>query len=239
MVLDRLRVLEVEDVLLHSGEHMILAPHIGEPRGHVARVVDIDAAARHEPEDRGELADAQQQDEHEVQDRRQRVEDGGRRLEHALYRRRVVDEPEEHRHDGDHDQPLDGARQPEPGVVAHLVRDLIAAAEYTAGQPVVAGVTARRGGSSAGAAPPARAAGRATAQSPICTCSCWRAASEKPSTGLFDIWYQTTMNQTPTNSTLNLIRSQNACGPAGRPFGCEQAVLLAPLPARPPVGLAR
>ena len=67
-----------------------------------------------------------------------RVQDGGRRLEHALHRRRVIDEPEDHRHDGDHDQPFDGARQPEPGVVAHLVRDLIAAAEDPAGQPVVA-----------------------------------------------------------------------------------------------------
>ena len=137
VVLDGLWVLEVEDVFLHSGEHMILTPHVGEPRGHVARVVDVNAAPRHEPEDRGELAHAQQEDDHEVQDRRQAVENRGWRLEHALYRRGVVDEPEEYRHDGDQDQPFDGARQPEPGVVAHLVRDLIAAAEEPARQPVI------------------------------------------------------------------------------------------------------
>ena len=81
VVLDRLRVLEIEDVFLHSGEHMVLAPHVREPSVHVAWIVDVDATARQEPEDRGKLPDRQQHEREEVQDRRQGVHDERRRLE--------------------------------------------------------------------------------------------------------------------------------------------------------------
>ena len=137
VILDRLRVLQEEDVLLHAREDVVLAPHVGEPGAHVAGVVHVDAAPGEEPEDSDELSDAERDDRQPIQDDRQRVVDRSRRLEQSLHRRGVVDETEDDGHDRDHDEDLDDAGQPEPGVVTELVSNLVAAAEHAGRHPVV------------------------------------------------------------------------------------------------------
>jgi hypothetical protein len=68
LALDLLRPVEKHDVLFHLGQHLVLAPDIGEPRLDLLRHVGVDAAARHEPEDRCELTHAESEREEELEE---------------------------------------------------------------------------------------------------------------------------------------------------------------------------
>src|SRR6266581_6315852 len=48
LLLDRLRILQEQHVLLHPLQHVVLAPHVGEPRRDVVGEVDVHAALGHE-----------------------------------------------------------------------------------------------------------------------------------------------------------------------------------------------
>src|SRR6185437_5186282 len=88
-VLDELRVLKEDDVFLDPREHVILAPHVGEPGLDVVGVVDVDAAPGKEPEQQRELGDREQQQEGVLYDGGQRVPQD-RRDEDQRRERRVV-----------------------------------------------------------------------------------------------------------------------------------------------------
>ena len=66
-----LGLLEEDDALLHPGEHRVLAPDVGEAGLDVVGAVDVDAAARQEPEHGDELADDEEEPEHHLEDERQ------------------------------------------------------------------------------------------------------------------------------------------------------------------------
>ena len=64
--LDRVGVLQENDALLHPGQHGVLAPNMGEPGLDVVGEIDVHPAFGEEPENGGELADGDHEDEHHV-----------------------------------------------------------------------------------------------------------------------------------------------------------------------------
>jgi hypothetical protein len=72
-LLNRLGILEEDHVLLDLGEHVVLAPDIGEPGLDVVGKVDVYAAAREEPEQPDELKDDDEEVEDELDCKRQRL----------------------------------------------------------------------------------------------------------------------------------------------------------------------
>ena len=89
LLLDLMWTLEVEDVLLDPRHDMILTPYVGESGLDVVGVVDVDAAARQEPEDRHELEDDEEEREGELQDKRHGLPQKRRELEDREHRRQV------------------------------------------------------------------------------------------------------------------------------------------------------
>ena len=74
-LLDRLGVLEEDDVLLHALQNGVLPLHVGEPSVDVVGHVHLGAAPRHEPEDPADLQDPERHDEEEVDDLAERLLD--------------------------------------------------------------------------------------------------------------------------------------------------------------------
>src|SRR5829696_10240434 len=70
LFLDLVRVLEEEDVLFHAREHVVLSPHVREPRLDVIRVVDVDTATRQQPEQADELEGDEEESKAQLQDER-------------------------------------------------------------------------------------------------------------------------------------------------------------------------
>ena len=136
--LDLLRVLQVQDVLFHPLQDMVLAPDVGEPGLDVVRVVDIHAAPGQEPEDRGELEHHEEQDDDQLRKERQRAPDIAGQVEQGVHRGGVLHPAEHHRDHGDPEHPGEQAPEAEPGPVGQLpVGDPLGAAEHPVGPEVV------------------------------------------------------------------------------------------------------
>jgi len=136
--LDRVGLLEEDDVLLDPLDHVVLAPDVGEPRLDVVREVRLDPAAGHEPEDAEDLHDAEQQAEGQLQGERRGLQQQRGSLEDRDDRR-LVDDLADHEGDhGDPDQQLDRPGQPIAGPVAEpAVCPALPAAEDPRGEELV------------------------------------------------------------------------------------------------------
>jgi hypothetical protein len=116
-LLHQLGVLQEDDVLPDPLEHVVLAPDVGKPGLDVVGVVDIHPAAGHEPEDGGELAHDDQEQQDDLQHERQHVPDELGSAEQREDRRGVDDLAGHH---GDDHYPEDPGQNPpdaEPGPV--------------------------------------------------------------------------------------------------------------------------
>jgi hypothetical protein len=113
-VLDQLGVLEEDDVLLDPLEHVVLAPHVGEPGLDVVGVVDVDAAPGQEPEQQAELGDREEQVDRVLEEGRQVVPQDRRDGHQRGYRRLVGDLARDDADDGDHHHPADDPADPMP-----------------------------------------------------------------------------------------------------------------------------
>ena len=91
LLLDRVRVLQEDDVLLDPLDHVVLAPDVGEAGVDVVRVVGVDAAPGEQPEQPDELERDEEEREQQLQDQRQRLEEQRGRLEERQDRRGVED----------------------------------------------------------------------------------------------------------------------------------------------------
>ena len=131
LLLDRVRVLQEDDVLLDPRDHVVLAPDVGEPGVDVVRVVGVDAAAGEQPEQPDELERDEEEREQQLQDQRQGLEEQRGRLEERQDRRGVQDlgrHDREQRHEQDE---LEEPGEPVPGPVGEPAVDrAVEAAEH-------------------------------------------------------------------------------------------------------------
>ena len=74
LLLDRVRVLQEDDVLLDPLDDVVLAPDVGEAGVDVVRVVGVDAAPGEQPEQPDELERDEEEREQQLQDQRQRLD---------------------------------------------------------------------------------------------------------------------------------------------------------------------
>ena len=118
LLLDRLRPLQEDDVLLHLRQHVVLSPHIGKAGLDVVRVVDVDPAAGQEPEDRNELEHDDKQDREDLQQHRKDLPQDRGRLEERENRRGVEEGRRDNREHRDPEHPLQHPREAEARPVA-------------------------------------------------------------------------------------------------------------------------
>ena len=73
LLLDGVRVLQEDDVLLDPVDHVVLAPDVAEEGGDVVGEVGVDAATREQPEQADELERDEEEREQQLHDERQRL----------------------------------------------------------------------------------------------------------------------------------------------------------------------
>src|SRR5215207_419504 len=91
LFLDLVRVLEEEDVFFNAREHVVLSPHVREPRLDVVRVIDVDTATRQQPEQADELEGDEEEGEGELEDERHDLPYDRGRLKDRHNRRGIED----------------------------------------------------------------------------------------------------------------------------------------------------
>ena len=111
-VLDELRVLQEDDVLLHPVQDVVLTPDVGEPGLDVVRVVDVHPAPGQEPEQQPELGDGEEQQEGVLDEGRQRVPQDRRDLRQRGERRVVHDLAGDDGDDNDNQHPAENPPEP-------------------------------------------------------------------------------------------------------------------------------